>query len=187
MCRRSQKFQQFGFGGIASESLINIPCSNFRAQFCFHDDYILRPAQTESIGQQFRQITIQPIEVPHPAHIARGETSHIGILFVQIVCCCNCCPLFGTGANSLADFAIQLHLRQVHADCQIQRGEHGAVVDFFSNVHGFSFPVRGILFPFKAEKNTAGCHAFLCFESYMIWTICSHRRTYRSSMILLSW
>ena len=79
MCLRSQKFQQFSFGGIAPERLINIPRSYFHGQFCFHDDYILRPVQAQSLSQQFGYITIQPIEVPHPADIARGEASHIRI------------------------------------------------------------------------------------------------------------
>lgn len=140
MCRRSQKLQQFGFGGIAAECLINIPCSNFCAQLCFHDDYVLRPVQAEYLGQQFRRITIQPIKVPHPAYIARGETSHIGILFIQIACRCHRRTLFGADADGLTNFAIQLHLRQIHADSQIQRDKHGAVVDFFPNIHGFSFP-----------------------------------------------
>ena len=186
MSLRRQEFQQFCFGGIAPEGLIDIPRSCFSGQFCFHDDHILSPIQPQDFGQQFGHITVQTIEVPHPAHIARGEASHTGVQLTQITRRRYCRTLFGTGANSLADLTVQLHLRQIFAACQIQCGKHGAVVDLFPNVHGFSFPVRKTLLTFKAEKNMASYHAFLCFESYMIGTICSHRRTYRSSMILLS-
>lgn len=79
MSLRSQKIQQFGFSGIALDGLINIPCPSFGVQLCFHDDHILRPVQAQGLGQQFRHVTIQPIEVPHPAHIARREASHIGV------------------------------------------------------------------------------------------------------------
>lgn len=40
-----------------------------------------------------------------------------------------------------------------------------AIVDFFANIHDFSFPVRNTLLLVKAEKNTANCHAFLCFDA----------------------
>ena len=46
MSLRCQKFQQFGFGGIALERLIDIPHFCFSGYFCFHDDHILRPVQT---------------------------------------------------------------------------------------------------------------------------------------------
>lgn len=164
-CRRSQKFQQFGFGGIAPECLINIPCSNICAQLRFHDDYILCPVQTEHLGQQFRHKTI---EVPHPAYIAQRKASHIGVLFTQVICSRHCRPLFGTSTDGLADLTIHLHLGQISGNCKIQCSVHSTIVDFFPNVHGFSFPAQGTLFPFKAEKNTASCHAFLCFEVYMI-------------------
>lgn len=158
---RSQKFHQFGFCGIAPECLIDIPRSCFIGNFCFHDDHILRPVQAQGLGQQFGHITVQTIEVPHPAHIAWREASHVGVLLTQITCSRHRRTFFGTGANSLADLAVQFHLRQFHADCQIQCGVHGAVVDFFANIHGFSFPVRNTLLLVKSEKNTANCHAFL--------------------------
>ena len=186
MSLRSQKIQQFSFGGIALERLIDIPHSCFGAHFFFHDDHILSPVQAQGLGQQFGHITVQPIEIPHPAHIARREASHIRVPLTQVTCCRHCRTLFRAGADSFANLTVHLHLGQILGNRKIQCSVHSTIVDFFSNVHGFSFPVRGTLFPFKAEKNTAVCYAFLCFESYMIWTICSHRRTNRSSMILLS-
>lgn len=162
---RRQEFQQFCFGGIVPEGLIDIPRSCFSGQFCFHDDHILSPIQPQDFGQQFGHITVQTIEVPHPAHIAWRETSHVGVLFTQVTCSRHRRTFFGTEANSLADLAVQLHLRQIFADCQIQCGKHGAIVDFFANIHDFSFPVRNTLLLVKAEKNTANCHAFLCFDA----------------------
>jgi hypothetical protein len=110
MSLRSKKFQQFGFGGIAPERLIDIPRSCFSGHFCFHDDHILRPVQAQSLGQQFGHITIQPIEIPHPAYIARREASHIGVPLTQVTRSRHCCTLFRTGADGLADLTIHLHL-----------------------------------------------------------------------------
>lgn len=45
MSLRSQKIQQFSFGGIALERLIDIPHSCFGAHFFSHDDHILSPVQ----------------------------------------------------------------------------------------------------------------------------------------------
>lgn len=186
MSLRSQKFQQLGFGGIALERLIDIPHSCFGAHFFSHDDHILSPVQAQGLGQQFGHITVQPIEIPHPAHISRREASHIRVPLTQVTCCRHCRTLFRAGADSFADLTIHLHLGWILDNCKIQCSVHGAIVDLFSNIHGFSFPVRGTLLSFKAEKNTASGHAFLCFDFYMTCTIWSHRRTYRSSMILLS-
>ena len=110
MSLRRQEFQQFCFGGIAPEGLIDIPRSCFSGHFCFHDDHILRPVQAQSLGQQFGHITIQPIEIPHPAHIARREASHIGVPLTQVTRSRHCCTLFRTGADGLADLTIHLHL-----------------------------------------------------------------------------
>ena len=132
---RSQKFHQFGFCGIAPECLIDIPRSCFIGNFCFHDDHILRPVQAQGLGQQFGHITVQTIEVPHPAHIARGEASHTGVQLTQVTRCRHRCTLFGTGADGLADLTVQLHLRQVLADCIIQGGIHSTVVNVFSDIH----------------------------------------------------
>ena len=110
MSLRCQKFQQFGFGGITPECLIDIPRFCFSGQLCVHDDHILRPVQAQSLGQQFGHITIQPIEVPHPAHIARREASHIWVPLTQVTRSRHRCTLFRTGADGLADLTIHLHL-----------------------------------------------------------------------------
>lgn len=62
MSLRRQEFQQFCFGGIAPEGLIDIPHSCFSGQLCFHDDNILSPIQPQDFGQQFGRITVQTIE-----------------------------------------------------------------------------------------------------------------------------
>ncbi len=51
MSIRRQEFQQFCFGGITPEGLVDIPRSCFDGQFCFHDDYILSPIQPQDFGQ----------------------------------------------------------------------------------------------------------------------------------------
>ena len=58
MSLRRQEFQQFCFGGIAPEGLIDIPRSCFDGQFCFHDDYILSPIQPQDFGQQFGHLIV---------------------------------------------------------------------------------------------------------------------------------
>ena len=45
MSLRSQKIQQFSFGGIVLDGFINIPRPSFGAQPRFHDGHILSPVQ----------------------------------------------------------------------------------------------------------------------------------------------
>jgi hypothetical protein len=51
-----------------------VPATLVQRQFSLQDDHVLRPADIHRQLQQFRGVFIHPIEVTHPAQVARGET-----------------------------------------------------------------------------------------------------------------
>jgi hypothetical protein len=111
-------------------------------QLRLHDHNILRPIQAKRFAKQFRHAAIQLPEIPHPAHIARREAGHIRVLFLQELCGSYCRTLFRAGADDLADFTVQLHLRQIRFHERSQCGKHCAVIHSFSDIHSFPFPAH---------------------------------------------
>jgi hypothetical protein len=51
-----------------------IPTALVQRQVSLQDDHVLGPADIHRQLQQFRGVFIHPIEVTHPAQVARGET-----------------------------------------------------------------------------------------------------------------
>ena len=96
----------------------------------------------ERFSQQFRHIAVHLPEVPHPAYIARREAGHIRVVFFQEIRSGHCCTLFRAGTDGLADFAVQLYLRQIRFHDRCKFGKQCAVVHSFSDIHSFSFPAR---------------------------------------------
>jgi len=93
-------------------------------------------------AKQFRRAAVQLPEIPHPAHIARREADHIRVLFFYELRSNYRCTLFRVGTDGLADFAVQLHLRQICFHDRFQCGKHCAVVHSLSDIHSFSFPAH---------------------------------------------
>jgi hypothetical protein len=93
-------------------------------------------------AKQFRRAAVQLPEIPHPAHIARREAGHIRVLFFYELRSRYRCTLFRVGTDGLADFAVQLHLRQICFHDRFQCGKHCAVVHSLSDIHSFSFPAH---------------------------------------------
>jgi hypothetical protein len=51
-----------------------VPATLVQRQVSLQDDHVLRPTDVRCQLQQFRGTFIHPIEVTHPAQVARGET-----------------------------------------------------------------------------------------------------------------
>ena len=111
-------------------------------QLCLHNHNVLCPIQVKRFAKQFRRAAVQLPEIPHPAHIARREAGHIRVLFLQELCGSYCRTLFRAGADDLADFTVQLHLRQIRFHERSQCGKHCAVIHSFSDIHSFPFPAH---------------------------------------------
>ena len=111
-------------------------------QLRLHDHNILRPIQAKRFAKQFWHAAVQLPEIPHPTHIARRETGHIRVLFFYELRSSYRCTLFRVGTDGLADFAVQLHLRQICFHDRFQCGKHCAVVHSLSDIHSFSSPAH---------------------------------------------
>lgn len=133
-------FHQFCFCPPKLCGGFHVPVPFFHREVGFHDDHILRPADSHCQTQKLGRFAIHAAEIPHPAQIARGETGQIGICVLQIFRRCDSGALFCSGADQLADLAVQFHLGQFRSYQTIQGGEQLAVVDRLSDIHGFSFP-----------------------------------------------
>ena len=121
-----------------------IPAPFIQVQLFLQNDHILRPADFHGQLQQFRLPAIRPVEVPHPAQIARGEAGSILVTAFQIFGGCDGGSLFRSFADQRTQLAVQLHLRHFCGHCRIHGGEHGGVIDVFADVHSYdhTFPLR---------------------------------------------
>jgi len=122
--------------------LPDVPAPLHCGQLRFHDHNVLCPIQVKRFAKQFRRAAVQLPEIPHPAHIARREAGHIRVLFFYELRSSYRCTLFRVGTDGLADFAVQLHLRQICFHDRFQCGKHCAVVHSLSDIHSFSFPAH---------------------------------------------
>lgn len=114
-----------------------IPAPFIQVQLCLQNDYILCPADFHGQLQQFRLPAIRPVEVPHPAQIARGEAGSILVTAFQVFGSCDSGALFRPVTDQSAQLAVQLHLRHSGGHCRIHSGKHGRVIDVFADVHSF--------------------------------------------------
>ena len=131
-------------------SRFDIPCPLLGSQFRLQDDHILCPADGHGLSQHFRCALIGTIELPHPAQVPGGEAGGVRVCAAQILRSGDSGALLWSATDQPANLTAQFHLRQVRRHQRIQRREHGAVVNRFSDVHsGFSFPAQVRLFLFS--------------------------------------
>lgn len=131
-------------------SRFDIPCPLLGSQFRLQDDHILSPADGHGLSQHFRCALIGTIELPHPAQVPGGEARGVRVCAAQILRRGNSGAFLWPVADQPANLTVQFHLGQVCRHQRIQRREHGAVVNRFSDVHsGFSFPAQVRLFLFS--------------------------------------
>ena len=131
-------------------SRFDVPCPLLGGQLRLQDDHILSPADGHGLTQHFRCALIGAVELPHPAQVPGGEAGGVRVRSVQIFSSGDSGAFLRPAADQPANLTVQFHLGQVCRHQRIQRREHGAVVNRFSDVHsGFSFPARVRLFLFS--------------------------------------
>ena len=135
--------QQLCFGYAAFGGLPNVPAPLVHGQSGLHDDHILCPVQTYCLRQQFRHVTVHPVEVPHPAQVAGREALGCGIGRLQVFRRRDSGAFFAPAADHSTDLAVQLHLRELRRHKRVQCGKHGGVVCGFTDIHGLSPFRRG--------------------------------------------
>jgi hypothetical protein len=138
--------QQFCLGPAVLGCGPKIPGSFLQRKARLQNDHVLGPADVHCQFQQFWGARIRPVEVPHPAQIARGESRNIWTLGGQILRNRDSGSFFGPLADQPPDLAVQLHLGQIFRQGGVYGTKKFAVVDIFPNVHGNSFPARSAYF-----------------------------------------
>lgn len=113
----------------------DVPCPLFRRKVGFEDDDILRPANHHGSQHCLRFALISKVELPHPAHISRGETVDVRMRSLNILRNRHRRALFRASSNQASNFAAGFHLRQLRRQDGINLLEQFAVVDVLSDVH----------------------------------------------------
>ena len=128
-------FGQCRFGPSETLYSLDVPFPFANGQVSFKDDYVLRPADFHRLLHNVGRVFVHPIEFPHPAHVARGETVHIGICALQMFRHGHGGAFFRPFGDQASDFPVQLHLRQRGVHSAVNGREQPAVVDCFFDVH----------------------------------------------------
>ena len=160
-CRN--RINQLLFRPSTSMDSSNIPAHFLQCQAGLQEHHILRPADPHGLTQQGKAIFIGAVKLPHPAQVARGKTGRLWVSRLQVFCSGDRSAFLGPAADDPANLAVQPHLRQFLFHEAVQRDIHGAVVDFFPDVHsGSSFPAFPPLFVVPSQrKKRQSCRAFL--------------------------
>ena len=87
-------------------------------------------------------IFISLVKIAHPAHVARGKACAVRETSLQKFCRCDCRAFLRPLVNDLANGVDFVHLWKISGENFRKFAVHGAVIDRFSDVHGFSF-LRG--------------------------------------------
>jgi len=114
---------------------LKIPRPFFHRKGGFLDYRILRPVQAQSLLHKLRGVLIQPVKIPHPAHITGREAGRFGIPALQILRRSYRRALFRSAADQPAYLAVQLHLRQLCRHQRIQFCKHGTVIYGLPDIH----------------------------------------------------
>ena len=124
-------------------SRFDVPCPLLGSQLRLQNDHVLCPADSHGLTQYFWCALIGAVELPHPAQVSGGEAGGVRICGTQILRSGNSGALLWPAADQPANLTVQFHLRQVRRHQGVQRREHGAVVNRFSDVHSASPFWRG--------------------------------------------
>ena len=147
MCMIRDPLLEFQLRPAELPSRFDVPCPLLGGQLRLQDDHILSPADGHGLSQHLWYALIGAIELPHPAQVPGGEAGGVRVRAAQVLCSGDSGAFLCPAADQPTNPAIQFHLRKICRHQGVQRREHGAVVNRFSDVHsGFSFPARVRLF-----------------------------------------
>ena len=104
----------------------------------FQDNDVLRPSNGHGLGQHFRHALIGAVKLPHPTEISGGEAGGVRVGSAQIFRSGDSGTFLRPGADQPANFIVQFHLLQLRRHQGVQRRKHGAVVNWFPDIHSFS-------------------------------------------------
>ena len=128
-CRKRQ------LGPAKLQDGTDVPRPFFRRKVSFEDDDILCPADHHGSVHRRGIFLIGEVEIPHSAHIARGEAADVGMRPLNILRGCHRYALFRASCNQASDLAAGFQLRQLSCQDSINLFEQLTVVNVLSDVH----------------------------------------------------
>ena len=137
MCFGTKLFQQFRLRPSELPRRTDVPHPFFQALTALQNGCILRPSDGHGLRHGLRSILISSVKIPHPTEISGGETGGGGICLAKVFGSGDSGAFLGPGADELANLEVQFHLWQFRRYQLVQRHEHGAIVNRFSDVHRF--------------------------------------------------
>ena len=138
---------QFQLRPAELPSRFDVPCPLLGSQLRLQNNHVLRPADGHGLSQHLWCALIGAVKLPHSAQISGGEAGCGRVRTAQILRRSDSGAFLRPAADQPANLTVQFHLRQVRRHQGIQRREHGAVVNRFSDIHSdFSFPAPVRLF-----------------------------------------
>ena len=156
--------RQFRFGPAEPEDSVNIPPALLLRGTLLQNQDIAGPTNPHRLGQQARAVFIGMEELPHPAQITRRETGDGRIVFLKILRGRHRRALLWLSTCQPSDLQVHLHLRQGLLHKCIQRGEHGTVIDGFSDVHWLPLSGAVRLILSGQRKMRHKCRTFLYLD-----------------------
>lgn len=134
----------------------DVPRPLLRCKPSFENDDILRPANHHGSKHRIRFALISKIELPHPAHISRGETVDVRMRSLNILRNRHRRALFRASSNQTSNLAAGFHLRQLRRQDGINLLEQFAVVDVLSDIHRLplSGAARHIIMQGKGKRGS---------------------------------
>lgn len=140
---------------------LDIPHPLLDSQPRLQNDHILRPTDGHGLGQHLWGIFVCTVELTHPAQVAGRETGGVRTGGTQIFRRSYRRTLLRSAADQPANLTVQLHLRWICCDQFVQRGEHGAVVCGFPDVHWILPPFQRECAPIGQGREKRGVAAVL--------------------------
>jgi len=95
-----------------STSGLDIPRLFRQCQSRLQNNRVLRPANGHGLNQHFRRTLIRPVKLPHPAQVPGGEAGGVRVSLREVFGGSDSGAFLRSGADELANLAIQFHLRR---------------------------------------------------------------------------
>ena len=145
---------QYTFRPTKPEGRADIPKPLPHRQVCLQNNNVLCPAQGHRLTHNFGSACICTVKFPHPAQVPGRKSDHIRICALQILRCRNSGTFFPIITDHPAYLIVQFQLWRICSHKYIQRRKHGAIVNVFLDIHGFS-PFLNNFSSLRAEENAS--------------------------------
>ena len=113
----------------------DVPCFLGKREVGIEYDDVLCPADSHRRTHDGGLVFVDPVKLPHPAHVARREATSIRMCPLNMLRCGDRRALLRTFCNQPAYFPIQRHLRQGGRERSVDSPIQFAVINILFDVH----------------------------------------------------